>query len=78
MKFITLMKNPSTLRDAIEEAMKEEFLGLDAGQVKAAKEKRREKIYKMCCEDWFKYGEYLRVEVNTITKTCTVIPSIYR
>lgn len=77
MKFEVLMKDPDTLRDAIEDAIKaEEFPILDADEIEAVKGKRLEKIYEMCCDNWFEYGEYLRVEIDTDAKTCTVIPRV--
>ena len=73
------MKDPDTLddaiRDAVEDQFKEQFGGLpdiipeDWG---LAKERRVESIEDICAK-WFRYGEYLEVEIDTDAKTCTVI-----
>lgn len=39
---------------------------------KAAAEARREKVAKLCSK-WFRYGEYLAVEIDTEAGTCTVL-----
>ena len=34
---------------------------------------RKEKLHDLC-RQWFEYGEYLVVEIDTEAKTCTVVP----
>jgi hypothetical protein len=81
MKFIVSMKDPDTLHDAITEAVEspdydpKAFDGLDDDEIEEVKQKRIEKISKLCCDRWFKWGEYLRVEIDTEAKTCTVLPA---
>ena len=76
MKFIVQMKDPDVLHDAIDEAVTEEvekMEGLDPDERQAVIDTRKEKINELCCSKWFEYGEYLRVEIDTEAKTCTVI-----
>lgn len=74
MKFTVTMKDPDTLSDAIQDAVKHENMeGMEEDEIEALREMRAEKIKKLC-RMWFEYGEYLRVEIDTDTKTCIVIP----
>lgn len=77
MKFRVTMKDPDVLHDAIEEAVDsavDKMDGLDADEREAVKDKRKENVADSCCA-WFKYGEYLTVEVDTDAKTCVVVPN---
>ena len=75
MRFRVTMKDPDTLHDAIRDAVKEIPLdGLDADEAELVREKRVEKIDALCGR-WFRYGEYLTVEIDTDAATCTVVPS---
>lgn len=76
MKFRVTMKDPDTLHDAINDAVRAEVAKLeltDADEVEAVAENRREKVGKLC-DKWFEYGEYLTVEVDTDAQTCVVVP----
>lgn len=64
MKFQASMKCPDALDRAIEEAAKDIPNGGRDEAIASAKK---------ICEKWFKYGEYLTVEVDTEAKTCNVI-----
>lgn len=75
MKFQVQMKDPDTLDDAIHDAIKGQLkeIGInDSVEIEALKEVRHEKISKICSE-WFRYGEYLTVEIDTEEKTCVVV-----
>jgi len=74
MKFKVTMKDADTLYDAIQDAVDEQVsaMGLDEDEADALKERRREKISDLCGE-WFRYGEYLTVEIDTDAKTCVVV-----
>lgn len=75
MKIRLTMKDPDTLGDAIEEAVKAdvEAMGLtDSEEVDAIKELRAEKAATVCSK-WFRYSELLTVEIDTEDRTCTVI-----
>lgn len=77
MKFKVSMKDPDTLHDAIQEAVDKELADdpkLDDEERELLAECRREKIAGLCSK-WFEYGEYLRVEIDTDAKTCTVLPA---
>jgi hypothetical protein len=74
MKFRVSMKDPDTLRDAIEEAVNDSLSGsgLDRDEQEALKQLRTEKVYAQC-STWFQHGEYLEVVIDTDAATCTVI-----
>lgn len=72
MKFRVTMKDPDTLHDAIEEAVKETLEDMPADEKAVLKECRIEKAQKICGH-WFEYGEYLTVEIDTDAKTCVVV-----
>jgi hypothetical protein len=72
MKFTVSMKDPDTLQDAIEEAVKSISVeGVDEEEIELIREHRTEEI-RTLCRHWFEYGEYLRVEIDTEAKTCIV------
>lgn len=74
MKFKVTMKDPDTLYDAIYDAVEEELLEikeLDDDERENVSETRRKAIQKICGK-WFKYSEYLTVEIDTEAKTATV------
>ncbi len=75
MKFTVTMKDPDTLHDAIADAVSEAVspLSNDADEREAIAEVRREKINELCSQ-WFEYGEYLTVEIDTDAGTCVVVP----
>lgn len=67
------MKDPDTLGDAIDDAIKSDLANLtDEDEKEAVKEVRAEKVRKLCAK-WFDYGEYLMVEIDTERETCTVV-----
>jgi hypothetical protein len=75
MKFTVTMKDPDTLHDAIKDAVEEDLAkieGLDDGDREALAE-RREEITRGIASTWFRYGEYLSVEIDTDAMTCTVL-----
>lgn len=80
MKFRVMMKCPDALRDAVHDAVKDEIQNRkdlettdDDARNYAAKE-RIDAVNDICAK-WFRYGEYLRVEVDTDAETCVVIPA---
>ncbi len=75
MKFRVSMKDPDTLADAIDEAVREQLqtLGLSPEEQELLVEHRRESVDELCCR-WFRYSEYLEVEIDTEAQTCTVVP----
>jgi len=77
MKFRVSMKDPDTLQDAIERAVNEEVKALgfvDNDEAAAVAEVRREKAAEVCAQ-WFQYGEYLTVDIDTEAGTCVVVKS---
>lgn len=78
MKFRVTMKDPDTLHDAIKDAVKEDLnkmasdLKLDDDERHTITESRIMKVGDLC-STWFKWSEYLTVEIDTDAKTCVVI-----
>ena len=75
MKFVVQMKDPDTLDDSIAAAVARSFDDLDLkdeDERDAIEGARREKIKKVCAR-WFKWGEYLAVEIDIEAGTCTVL-----
>jgi hypothetical protein len=64
MTFQVTMKTPDCLEDAIYMAL-EDYMEEEREDMKADLEK--------LCRKWFKYGEYLTVEIDTIKETCRVV-----
>lgn len=74
MKFQVSMKDPDTLYDAIRDALKEQLSTVtDPKEREMLTEHRHEGISEMCSK-WFRYGEYLTVEIDTEDGTCIVVP----
>lgn len=79
MKFKVQMKDPDVLHDSIQEAVENELKGQGVGvtapdEVEALSEIRRDKVRALCAK-WFRYGEYLTVEIDTDADTCVVCPA---
>lgn len=74
MKIKVIMKDPDTMYDAVQEAVKRGIKAMNLpedeaeGLIELRCEKEREKMSK-----WFKYGEYLAVEIDTDAMTATVL-----
>lgn len=74
MKFRVTMKDPDTLYDAIGEAVKAEVAKIEG----LSPEDREDVLENRCastrelCSQWFEYGEYLTVEIDTDAGTATV------
>jgi hypothetical protein len=75
MKFKVSMKDPDTLNDSIEDALKQELESVtDPEERELLQDHRAEKVRALCAR-WFRYGEYLTVEIDTDAETCVVVPS---
>lgn len=74
MKFRVTMKDPDTLHDAIKEAVARELgeISLEDDERDAVAEMRRARVAELCSQ-WFKWSEYLSVEIDTEARTCTVL-----
>lgn len=73
MKIKIYLKDPDTLYDSINEAVDETVDGLPNDESEALKEIKKEK-YREIANEWFEYGEYVMLEMDTEEKTCRVIP----
>lgn len=65
------------MHEAINDAVDEELAkkeDLDEDEKVVLKEVKKEKLSDICGQ-WFEYGEYLTVEIDTVANTCTVIPT---
>lgn len=73
MKFQVQMKDPDTLYDAIADAIHADTESIaDKDERTAVKEVRGDKVRALCSR-WFRYGEYLTVEIDTDAQTCVVV-----
>lgn len=74
MKIRIQMKDPDTMHDAVADAIREQLRasGLPKDEQQALYEVRSDKIRGICAK-WFRYSEYLTVEVDTDAETCTVL-----
>jgi len=69
------MKDPDTAYDAVEDAVKESVANLNhltESEKEAIIGVRQKEIWDKVGQ-WFEYGEYLTVEVDTETNTCVVV-----
>lgn len=75
MIFKVYMKDPDVLHDGIEEAVDAALRGsgLPDDEQEALREIRVEKAGDVAA-NWFKYGEYLTVEIDTEKETIRVVP----
>ena len=74
MKFKVQMKDPDGVQDSLDDAAKEyanAISGLTDDEREAVQEKRREHIGSIAAQ-WFEWGEYLTVEIDTDAKTIRV------
>jgi hypothetical protein len=77
MKFKITMKDPDGFSDSMQEAAKQSVssaTGID--------DEEREQLEDTCKEEleqvarkWFRYSEYVTIEIDTDAKTATVCPS---
>lgn len=75
MKITITFKDPDQVYEGITEALEEtDWSGMHEDEVEILKEKRRER-YQEICSEWFKWGEYITLEVDTETKTIRVVPA---
>lgn len=73
MKIKVTMKDPNTLIDAIHSAVNDwSLLDLSEDEMIAIRQYRKESIHAMTGK-WFKHGEYLTVEIDTVARTCVVL-----
>ena len=73
MKFVVTMKDPDTLDDSISHAVDVSLMGVeDKDEREAVKAVRHAKVREVA-DTWFRYGEYLSVEIDTDTGTATVL-----
>lgn len=72
------MKDPDGAYECIKEAAEQQVAlieGIDNDEKENLLESKHEKLQKIASK-WFKYGEYLTVEIDTEAQTITVIPAL--
>lgn len=74
VKFKVTMKDPDTLHECIRDAVAETVKNVEAEDEAAALVEVREERCRKVAAKWFKYGEYLTVEIDTDSGTCVVVP----
>lgn len=72
MKFKVTMKDSDVLYDAINDALDEELIDISEDEAEVLRDIRMEKIQDITGE-WFEYGEYLTVEINTEEHSIRVV-----
>lgn len=76
MKIQLVFKNPDVIYEAIdefEEKLRETRDDLTEDEIQQRVEECREEVKEVAAK-WLEYGEYVNLEIDTIAKTCTVIP----
>lgn len=77
MKYTVSMKCPDALDDSIKEAVRAEvddIEQIDDEEREDLAETRADK-YRDQARRWFRYGEYITVEIDTDAGTCVVVPT---
>ena len=75
MKIKIHLKDSDVLHEGIAEAYQDlKIEGVSEEEMEGIKEKRCEEATELA-NDWFEYGEYLTVEMDTETKTIRVVPN---
>lgn len=73
MKIKITLKDPDTLYDAVSDAVDNLVIdGLSEDELEAVKEKRKD-TYREMAGEWFEFGEYVTLELDTETETIKVL-----
>jgi hypothetical protein len=72
MKFQVYMKCPDALDRAIHDAVQGQLMYVPDEDKSEAGDSLYEEALHVACK-WFRYQEYLTVEIDTEAKTCTVL-----
>ena len=75
MKFRITMKSPDAYGDALNDAAKEQvnaMTGVLDDDMPDLVDRRYEALDELCSQ-WFKYSEYVTIEIDTEAKTATVL-----
>lgn len=76
MKVRLTLKDPDTMHDAVDEAVKElkKPAGVSQDEWQVILEKRAEEAKEAITEKWMEYSEYLTVDFDTDLGTARVVP----
>lgn len=77
MKYTVSMKCPDALSDSIEEAVQSDVFNIEGISDDERDElaESRAETYREQARKWFRYGEYITVEIDTDAGTCVVVPA---
>lgn len=77
MKVRVTLKDPDTMHDAVDDAVKRlpKPDGVDADEWASIREERADKVKSHISSQWMEYGEYLVVDFDTDAGTATVVPN---
>jgi hypothetical protein len=89
VKFRITLKDPDGFNDSLNDAVRrqfdrikdrfedekelEEFFGQKTSDMYSDYLEREIEKLSQICRQWFKWGEYLTVEVDTLARTCTIM-----
>ncbi len=77
MKITVTFKNPDGISDATKEAVREAVAAIEdlsPGYERELLEESREEDANEALSKWVEYGEYVRIEFDTVAGTATVLP----
>jgi len=74
MKIRITMKTPDVLQDAIDNAVFITEANQGGDEMSSAEVEHVRSSATLKARKWFKYGEYLTVELDTESGTCVVMP----
>lgn len=75
MKLKITLKDPDALHDSIRCAVRaevERIVGLKNDEKGPIEDQRSEDLHEIC-QEWFQYGEYVQIEIDTEAKTAVVV-----
>jgi len=77
MKIRVTLKDPDTMQDSVDEAVKRlpKPAEVDKEEWADIRDARADKIKSAITNRWMRYGEYLDVEFDTDAGTATVLPA---
>lgn len=76
MKLTLTFKTPDVLRNALEDVHFDIPEGLTEVEASVIAEMRADEVWNSLEDVWFKYGEYVSIEVDTEEMTATVLENV--
>jgi hypothetical protein len=75
MKFSITMKDPDGFYDSLQEAIEADVAEIEDEEEREHLRSFRQRKLSALLSTWFRYGEYLTVEIDTVAETCRVVPT---